>query len=206
MNRHGAFALSMILLALSACAQGEGAQNEAPEEAPRNVRVLELQPQPLEEYLTLSGPLRPISATDISAEESGTIESIRQDKGAQVRKGDVLVMLDRDLLAAELASAEADRLLKEYNEERTRSLFEGLREQAGDASHPHPTGASQGPRADGALALRASCDQGPLHGYRLRSLCGARGTRGAGTSPSCAWWIPSLSSSKEEPPSGKYRI
>lgn len=114
-----------LLASLASCAPGAGGEEAAaPEEAPKNVRVLELTAQPLEEYLTVTGPLRPITATDLSAEESGTIEEIRKPKGSRAEQGEVVIMMDRDLLAAQVASAEADRALKEYNEERTRSLYE----------------------------------------------------------------------------------
>jgi membrane fusion protein (multidrug efflux system) len=52
------------------------------------------------------------------------IQSLPADKGAQVKKGQVVVMLDRRLLEAEMKSAEAARVLREYNEERTRKLFD----------------------------------------------------------------------------------
>jgi RND family efflux transporter MFP subunit len=113
-----------ILGFMAGCSAGESAENATQSEPPRNVRVLELGTRALEEYLSLSGPLRPISATDVSSEEAGTIQAILKDKGAQVPEGEPIVMLDRGLLAAELAAAEADRELKAYNEERTRALFE----------------------------------------------------------------------------------
>ncbi len=52
------------------------------------------------------------------------MQSIAHDKGSEVKEGETIVLLDRDLLAAQLESAKADCQLKAYNEDRTRSLYE----------------------------------------------------------------------------------
>jgi membrane fusion protein (multidrug efflux system) len=115
----------LSFLCVAGCSPGAGSADQAPtEEAPRNVRVLELEPVDLEQYLTVTGPLRPIQGTDLSAEESGVVQEIPHDKGSRVAQGTVVVLLDRDLLAAQLESARADREMKAYNEERTRALYE----------------------------------------------------------------------------------
>lgn len=116
---------------LLGCVRDEGAQAEeaGPAELPHNVRVLELAAGDLEEYHTLAGPLRPVRATDVSTEETGVVHGLPHDKGAMVRENDVLVMLDRELLAAEKRSAQAALELQQFNEERIRSL-----QQANSAS------------------------------------------------------------------------
>jgi RND family efflux transporter MFP subunit len=65
-----------------------------------------------------------VRGTDIATQESGVIRSLPADRGSVVRQGQVVVMLDRRLLESEMKSAEATRILHEYNEERTRRLFE----------------------------------------------------------------------------------
>jgi RND family efflux transporter MFP subunit len=123
-------ALVLIILAATAgllgCSSDEGAQAEeaGTGEVPHNVRVLELDIGDLEEFLTISGPVRPAQATDVSSEETGVVKSIRRDKGDVVGKNEVLLMLDRELLAAEKRSAEAAVELEQFNEERIRSLRE----------------------------------------------------------------------------------
>jgi membrane fusion protein (multidrug efflux system) len=86
--------------------------------------VLTIARSDLHEYIDLTGPLRPMRGTDLSTQESGIVHSIPHDKGSKVEEGDTIVLLDRDLLAAQLESAKADCQLKAYNEDRTRSLFE----------------------------------------------------------------------------------
>ncbi len=105
-------------------AAGKGRAGAAMAEVPRNVRVLTLAPTELEEYLIISGPAAPLRGTDLSAEEGGQVAEIRHDKGARVRKGDTLILLDRRLLEAEMHSAEAAVALASYNADRTRQLFE----------------------------------------------------------------------------------
>ncbi len=118
-------ALLVAGLGLGACSR-EAARSDTADnrQAPKNVRVLRVEPMDMEEYLTISGPLRAVQATDLSTEEEGTVASIERDKGTRVKKGDVIILLKRDLLAAQLKAATADRKMKAYNEERTRSLFE----------------------------------------------------------------------------------
>ncbi|GJM45143.1 MAG: MexH family multidrug efflux RND transporter periplasmic adaptor subunit [Gemmatimonadota bacterium] len=110
--------------ALAGCGGGEAADETAPTEVPINVRTLTLERGSLAEYVSVSGPLRPIRGTDISTEESGVVAAIPHDKGSTVLRGESLVRLNRDLLAAEMKSAEAGRALAEHNESRMRELFE----------------------------------------------------------------------------------
>jgi RND family efflux transporter MFP subunit len=62
--------------------------------------------------------------TDVSAEEAGTVYAIPHDKGDRVARGDVLVELDRRLLAAEMAAARDDLALRAHTAENTVALFE----------------------------------------------------------------------------------
>ena len=120
----------LLVPALAACgSDGEAAGGAgAPAEVPVNVRTLALEPASLPEYVAISGPLRPIRGTDVSTEESGVVASIPRDKGAEVRGGQSLVRLNRDLLAAEMEAAAAGRTLAEHNESRMRQLFESALE------------------------------------------------------------------------------
>ena len=123
MKTNRAFLLVAAVFALGACSDGDAGVPETPERA-SNVRVLELAPTDLEESIVISGPLRPVRGTDIATQESGVIQALSADKGSVVKKGQVVVMLDRRLLEAEMKSAESARLLREYNEERTRRLYD----------------------------------------------------------------------------------
>jgi len=116
--------LAAVTPVLLGCApQGESAPGEV-EEPPRNVRVLNVSDGTFEEFMEITGPIRPLRGADLAAEESGQVTAIPHDKGALVEAGAVIVQLDRDLLRAEKRIAVADSTLAAYNEDRTRNLFE----------------------------------------------------------------------------------
>lgn len=122
-DRRSLTALAVSVL-VAGCTAESGPDGGPPEEAPTNVRTLTLAATDLDEFLDLSGALRPLRGTDLASEEAGTVETLSAEKGAVVKRGASLVRLDRDVLAAEMRQAEADRVLAEYNEERTRNLYE----------------------------------------------------------------------------------
>ncbi len=114
-------AMLVIPVILTGCAPQ--AETEAPVEVARNVRVLEMQPTDLVEFFEISGPLRPVRGTDVSAEEMGTVYAIPHDKGARVAAGDVIIELDRRILAADMASARDNLKLQSHTAENTAALF-----------------------------------------------------------------------------------
>jgi membrane fusion protein, multidrug efflux system len=118
--------LAAGLLAVTgmACESGQSQTDSAngQNEVPRNVRVLTIAAADLETFLTISGPTRALQGADLSAEEGGLVAAIAKEKGATVHSGDELILLDRGLLAAEQASAQANRELQSYNTERMRQL------------------------------------------------------------------------------------
>lgn len=115
-------ALGVASLVLAGC-QAPAAEEPA-SEVPRNVRAMTLATSAVTEYFEVAGPVLPVRGTDVSAEEGGTVQAIPHDKGAQVRAGSVLIVLDRALLAADAAAARANLSLQEYNHDKTTQLFE----------------------------------------------------------------------------------
>ena len=99
-------------------------QAEAPAEVARNVRVLDLAPTDVTEYLEITGPMAPVRGAVVSAEESGSVFAVPHDKGDVVQEGDVLVELDRRLLAAELEAVRANVELQDYSAAKVSSLYE----------------------------------------------------------------------------------
>lgn len=137
------------LLLAAGCAPHAG--DETGGEIARNVRVLELAPTDLDEFFEISGPLQPVCGTDVSAEESGTVYAVPHDKGERVARGDVLVELDRRLLAAEMAAAEDDLKLRAHTAENTAALF-----AAGKVSETEKLGADAARAAAEAVHRIAS--------------------------------------------------
>ncbi len=129
-GRRSLAAMTALLLA-AASTVGCGSEavpadepGSGPIETPINVRTMQVERMDLSEYVTVTGPLRPVRGTTISTEESGTVASIAIDKGAAVRDGQAIIVLDRELLRAEMRASAANLKLMEYDESRTRQLFD----------------------------------------------------------------------------------
>lgn len=122
-SRYGVLGLlPALLLGLGACTTPPAGEQQA--EVERNVRVMSLERSTLTEFFEISGPVEPVRGSDLSSEEAGRVSVIPHDKGERVEKGEVLVELDRRILAAEVAAARADLELQEYNFEQTQRLHE----------------------------------------------------------------------------------
>jgi RND family efflux transporter MFP subunit len=119
------FALLPAAVALALVIGCGGApEDDTAKEVARNVRVMPLETGAVTEFLEIAGPVLPVRGTDVSAQESGTVEDIDSDKGARVANDQALVTLDRRLLAAELAAAEAALKLQDYNFDKTQQLYQ----------------------------------------------------------------------------------
>jgi membrane fusion protein (multidrug efflux system) len=71
------------------------------------------------------GSVRPVQGVTLSADLPGVVDRIAFESGATVAAGEVLVALDTRQERAQLAAAEAARLLAKSNLDRTRTLIEG---------------------------------------------------------------------------------
>ena len=121
MRRMISVLMGMFLL-MAGCAENS---EEAPSgEVPRNVRVLSLGRETVEEFFEISGPVAPVRGTDLSAQESGPVVSIPVKKGGTVGRGEIILELERDILKAELAAAKAALALESYNVDKVRQLHE----------------------------------------------------------------------------------
>lgn len=127
MKRRRRTAPALVALAawlVAGCGSQGDTTGEESREVLINVRTLTVTRTSLPEYVTLSGALSPIRGADISTEEAGVVREVPNDRGQRVARGDLLVMLDRELLEADRNAAAAARDLAEYNESRSRKLFE----------------------------------------------------------------------------------
>jgi membrane fusion protein (multidrug efflux system) len=105
----------------------DAATAESPDDATEsatNVRVLVVEPTSLDEFLVVSGTLHPIRAAVLSTEEPGVVARIHRDKGTRVRASSPILELDRRILEAQKESTESARRLRQFNEEKTRQLFD----------------------------------------------------------------------------------
>lgn len=126
-NKHNTFAnwglsLSVIGLALLAGGCKEEQESAPTPEVPRNVRVVELSPGQLTEYFEISGPVAPVRGAVLSSQESGPVVKLAAAKGQTVAKGEIIVELDRTILAANMASAASVLKTQSYNVDKVRKL------------------------------------------------------------------------------------
>jgi RND family efflux transporter MFP subunit len=107
-------------------------------EVVRNVRLLEVQPMTVTDYMEAVGTVRALETSQLSAQTAGTIVAVRAQEGQHVHKGDVLVTLDdaqqraaveratAAIAAAreDLAAGEAESTLDHATLVRYQSLFD----------------------------------------------------------------------------------
>lgn len=97
------------LLPLSSCSREEGKTASAVP-GPLAVRVLRVEPRPLEETLDITGSLVSSVAVDMKTEFPGRVAAMLKQEGDRVRKGETLAQLDD--VNARLALGQARAALK----------------------------------------------------------------------------------------------
>ena len=115
------------LTVLAGCEQTKAVDESR--EVPRNVRVLELAAETIDEFFEISGPVAPVQGADLSAQESGPVVALPVAKGAAVNAGAIIVEQDRTILRAEKEAAAAALETQAYNVDKVRQL-----QQAGKVS------------------------------------------------------------------------
>jgi multidrug resistance efflux pump len=75
--------------------------------APIIVKTASVQNHRLKATLTLSGVLLPIQTASISSRIAGQVQTVGPDVGSFVEKGDILVVLDTEMLNAQFIQAQA---------------------------------------------------------------------------------------------------
>ncbi|MCG8543074.1 MAG: efflux RND transporter periplasmic adaptor subunit [Alphaproteobacteria bacterium] len=119
------FALAGFFLILAACGESDPvAQNisERPKR-PHLVEVVTIAAMPLRHETVRTGTLAARRSVRLFNQEEGRIDRVAVFEGEAVKKGQVLIELDRRLLTAELKKATAARKLAEADLERARRLM-----------------------------------------------------------------------------------
>jgi RND family efflux transporter MFP subunit len=105
------FSFSLVALAvlsvLSACARNEAAQNAAGGPPAPQVTVAQVVSKPVTEFDEFTGRFEAIQRVEIRPRVSGYISSVNFTEGSEVKKGDVLFIIDQRPYAAELKHAQA---------------------------------------------------------------------------------------------------
>jgi multidrug efflux system membrane fusion protein len=98
--------LAVVAATLSACARNEAAQNPATA-APPQVTVAHVLSKPVTEFDEFTGRFEAIDRVEIRPRVNGYISSVNFTEGSEVKKGDVLFVIDQRPYAAELKHAQA---------------------------------------------------------------------------------------------------
>ena len=121
MFRRAALLLPALLWLLSAAGCEKPAPAEASREVPRNVRVLAISQETINEYFEISGPVLPVEGADLSAQENGPVVALPVAKGDAVAAGQVIVEQERthavwvaELLAARGLPVEIEEKAERY--------------------------------------------------------------------------------------------
>jgi RND family efflux transporter MFP subunit len=122
-------AVSVTALALSACARNEAAEVQAAPPAPQ-VTVAAAISRKVTDSGEFTGRFEAVERVEVRPRVSGYISSVNFKEGSEVKKGDVLFVIDprpyqaeRDKAAAELAQARAQLVLARSERERATKLL-----------------------------------------------------------------------------------
>jgi RND family efflux transporter MFP subunit len=104
-SSYSAAALAVVTV-LSACAKNEAAQSAAAPPPPE-VTVAQVVSKPVTEFDDFTGRFEAIERVEIRPRVSGYISSVNFTEGSEVKKGDVLFVIDQRPYVADLKHAEA---------------------------------------------------------------------------------------------------
>ncbi len=99
--------LAVVSTALAGCARNEAAAKADAAAAPPQVTVAQVISKPVTEFDEFTGRFEAIDRVEIRPRVSGYISSINFTEGSEVKKGDVLFVIDQRPYAAELKHAQA---------------------------------------------------------------------------------------------------
>ncbi|MBE0567450.1 MAG: efflux RND transporter periplasmic adaptor subunit, partial [Krumholzibacteria bacterium] len=124
MTKRWTMAGAVLALLAGAAGCAPDAPSDAGREIPRNVRVLELATGEVTEYFEIAGPVVPVRAADLGAQEHGPVVALGAARGAAVAAGALIVEQERDILGAELDAARASLATEAYNVDKVRQLHD----------------------------------------------------------------------------------
>src|SRR5260221_4306938 len=121
--------LAVVSATLTACARNEAATNAASQPPPQ-VTVAQVLSKPVTEFDEFTGRFEAVERVEIRPRVSGYISSVNFTEGSEVKKGDVLFVIDprpyqaeRDKAAAGLAQARSQLVLAKSERERAMKLL-----------------------------------------------------------------------------------
>ncbi len=116
---------SLFLFLSCGKADGTGKENNSDQKEKSSVYVktVTLKSQPFTDYLELLGVAKAFYQANLSSDEGGKIKEFKKDKGSFVREGDVILVIDNDVLKANMNAAKAQYEKAENNFKRQEELY-----------------------------------------------------------------------------------
>lgn len=119
-------AFSVLLLSSVGCQKKDKGSSMAAQMAGMSVNVVavEAKKQSIEDKISLVGTMAANESVEIKSEIDGVVEEIKFEEGQFVKKGQLLMSIDKTKLEASLAQAQANLKLAETTGKRYQSLIE----------------------------------------------------------------------------------
>lgn len=114
-------------LALTSCGDAEGQQSESAVKNDNSksarIQIAKANSESYTNYIRVVGTLKPLEKASLSYQLGGNIKKVVKDKGSYVKKDDVLVIIDNDVIKANLDAAKAQYDLAQINFEKQEKIF-----------------------------------------------------------------------------------
>jgi RND family efflux transporter MFP subunit len=119
-------AIAITSVLYFACSETEGSGNKA--ETTEKVRSVSVEVSKLEgekftDYISVVGTVQPFQKAKLSSDEGGKIKEFKKDKGSYVQKGEVILVIDNDVLKANLDAAKAQYELSQVTFEKQEKIW-----------------------------------------------------------------------------------
>ncbi|MCK6606531.1 MAG: efflux RND transporter periplasmic adaptor subunit [Ignavibacteriaceae bacterium] len=117
-------AVTGIALGLNACKPEDSKAAKVTDKNYTTVRVQKVEYSSYTDYIELVGTVKPIKTAKISSETGGKIKQFYKEKGAYVNQGEIILVLDNDVLKSQLDAAKAEYDFAEINFNKQKAVYE----------------------------------------------------------------------------------
>jgi len=114
---------SVLLLTVS-CGDSEGSEQTNNNTEPTvYVKIVKLKSESFVDYISLLGVAKAYYHSNLSSEEGGKIKEFLKNKGSFVRKGEVILVLENDVLKSNMDAAKAQYDMAENSFSRQEQIY-----------------------------------------------------------------------------------
>jgi membrane fusion protein (multidrug efflux system) len=114
---------AVSILALQSCTDTEGTEKPVDTQRVVYVKTQEIKYQPFVDYISLIGIAKAEKKAEIASDEGGIIKEYIKEKGQFAREGEIILIMDNDILKASLDAAKAQYDLSEINFKKQEQIY-----------------------------------------------------------------------------------